>query len=523
MVEGSKTKHNGLRVARIALATVVMLAITLMFLDFTGTLHHYFSWLAQVQLLPAVLASNFIIVAVILLLTFVFGRVYCSVICPLGIMQDLFHRLGAVRKKNRYAYHKANNILRYVVLAVFIVLMVAGAQSLALLIAPYSAYGRIVSSLFAPIYNLINNAFAAIAEHFDSYAFYSTDVYLKSGITLAVALITFLTLALIAFFRGRLYCNTICPVGSLLSLISRYSLMAPVIDNSKCTKCKKCEHNCKAECINIGKKGEQATIDYSRCVDCMDCLEQCRFAALKYQWRGLKRASAAQSQPAEQQVPTAQTTAQAQPTTEPTIDTSRRSFITTTATIAAVAAVQAQHKTTDGGLAFIEQKKVPKRAVELKPAGSVSLRHFSQHCTACQLCVTACPNQVLRPANDLLHLMQPQMSYERGYCPTDCTRCADVCPTNAILPITEEQKINTQIGHAVWIKQNCVVLTDHVSCGNCARHCPVHAIMMVQTEEGEVPAVDQEKCIGCGKCEYVCPARPFSAIYVEGHEVHKEI
>ena len=299
--------------------------------------------------------------------------------------------------------------------------------------------------------------------------------------------------------------------------------MAPVIDNSKCTKCKKCEHNCKAECINIGKKGEQATIDYSRCVDCMDCLEQCRFAALKYQWRGLKRASEPQSQPAEQQAPTAQTTAQAQPTTEPTIDSSRRSFITTTATIAAVAAVQAQHKTTDGGLAFIEQKKVPKRAVELKPAGSVSLRHFSQHCTACQLCVTACPNQVLRPANDLLHLMQPQMSYERGYCPTDCTRCADVCPTNAILPITEEQKINTQIGHAVWIKQNCVVLTDHVSCGNCARHCPVHAIMMVQTEEGEVPAVDQEKCIGCGKCEYVCPARPFSAIYVEGHEVHKEI
>ena len=182
----------------------------------------------------------------------------------------------------------------------------------------------------------------------------------------------------------------------------------------------------------------------------------------------------------------------------------------------------------DGGLADIVDKKEPVRQTPIVPPGARGLRHLQSHCTACQLCVSVCPNEVLRPSTDLTKLMQPEMSYERGYCRPECTRCSEVCPAGAIRPITVADKSATQIGHAVWVKKNCVPLTDGVECGNCARHCPTGAIQMVPSDAArpdspKIPVIDTERCIGCGACENLCPARPFSAIYVEGHEVHREI
>ena len=135
---------------------------------------------------------------------------------------------------------------------------------------------------------------------------------------------------------------------------------------------------------------------------------------------------------------------------------------------------------------------------------------------------------MLRPSGNILTFMQPQSSYERGYCRPECTACSDVCPAGAILPVTREQKTAIQIGHAVWIKNNCLAVTDGVACGNCERHCPSGAIQMVPLDENDfsspmVPAVNEARCIGCGACENLCPARPFSAIYVEGHEHHSKI
>ena len=162
------------------------------------------------------------------------------------------------------------------------------------------------------------------------------------------------------------------------------------------------------------------------------------------------------------------------------------------------------------------------------PPGALSLRNFTGHCTACQLCVSVCSNQVLRPSTDLKKFMQPEMSYERGYCRPECTKCSEVCPTGAIQLITKADKSATQIGHAVWIKDNCVVNTDEVNCGNCERHCPTKAIQMVAKDPNDpkslkVPVIDTELCIGCGACEYYCPSRPLSAIYVEGHERHRTV
>ena len=496
-----------LRKTRITLAIVFYTIITLLFLDFTGTIHTWFGWMAKIQFLPAVLALNLGVIIALILLTVLFGRVYCSVICPLGVMQDIFAWFGKKqkKKKNRYTYSPAKNWLRYGMLGVFIVAMVAGFGGLAALIAPYSAYGRIVSNLLAPVWQWANNGLAYLAERADSYAFYETEIWIKSMPVLIVAAVTLVVLIVLAWRGGRTYCNTICPVGTVLGFISRFSLLKPVIDTDKCVNCNLCSKNCKSSCINI----KDHKIDYSRCVACMDCIGKCNKDAIKYAWA--PGCCSAKKEKCEKDV-----------------DSSRRAFISATAVLATTAAIKAQEKKVDGGLAVIEDKAIPNRKTPIVPPGALSARNFAQHCTACQLCVSACPNGVLRPSTDLEKFMQPEMSYERGYCRPECTKCSEVCPTGAIKLITKEDKSSTQIGHAVWRKKNCIPHRDGVQCGNCARHCPTGAIQMIPSVEGDphslrYPAVNVERCIGCGACENLCPTRPFSAIHVEGHERHKTI
>lgn len=194
-----------LRTIRLTLAIAFFALITLLFLDFTGTLHAWLGWMARIQFLPAVLALNVGVVAALALLTLLCGRVYCSVICPLGVFQDIV------------------SWLRYGVLGVFIVALVAGVHSLVALLAPYSSYGRIASSFFAPVCQWANNLLACLAERADSYAFYGTEVWLKSLPTLAVA-------------------------GAILMVPSdakdEKSVKIPVVNTERCIGCGACENLC---------------------------------------------------------------------------------------------------------------------------------------------------------------------------------------------------------------------------------------------------------------------------------------
>ena len=486
-----------LRKIRTILAAVFFVLITLLFLDFTGTLHHWLSWMAKIQFLPAVMALNVVVVVALIALTLVFGRIYCSVICPLGVFQDLLARLR--RKKNKYSYSKEVKWLRYPVLAVFVLAGVAGIGSLFQLLAPYSAYGRIATMIFQPIWKLGNNLLAMVAERMDIYAFYTIDTWMRSPPVLIIAAVTLVVLAVLAWRGGRTYCNTICPVGTILSFFARFSWLKIRFDVEKCKNCSLCSKNCKAACIDF----KSHTVDYSRCVACGNCIDSCKFDALKYSSSMQTKKNAS-------------------------VDASKRSFLLASALVSTAAMAQKKEKLMDGGLAEIEDKVAPQRQTPLTPPGSLSFQNLSTRCTGCQLCVSECPNQVLRPSGDLMHLMQPTMSYEHGYCRPECTRCSEVCPAGAIKKIDQDEKTSIQIGHAVWIKKNCVVLTDEVECGNCARHCPSGAIEMVPLDHDnedspKVPAINEAACIGCGACEYVCPSRPFSAIYVEGHEVHRKI
>lgn len=119
--------------------------------------------------------------------------------------------------------------------------------------------------------------------------------------------------------------------------------------------------------------------------------------------------------------------------------------------------------------AQIKERKEPNRLASLVPPGALSIGNLAQHCTGCQLCVSVCENHVLRPSTDLMKLMQPEMAFDRGYCRPECVKCSEVCPTGAIKPITKEDKSAIQIGHAVWVKDLCIVNTDGMSCGNCER------------------------------------------------------
>lgn len=500
-----------LKKIRVTIAALSFLIVTLLFLDFTGTIHLWFGWMAKIQFLPAVLALNVGVVLFLIILTLLFGRVYCSVICPLGIMQDIVSWISGKRKgkKLRFSYSPQLKWLRYGFLVLFLVALVAGIGSVAALLAPYSSYGRIASNLFAPVYAWGNNILAYFAERADSYAFYEKEIWLKSLPTFIIAAITFIIIVTLSWKNGRTYCNTVCPVGTVLGFLSKFSLFRPVINHEKCKSCGLCAKKCKASCID--SKNEK--IDYSRCVTCFNCIENCKQGAISYTMRRDRTTRAKAEAKAEAE------------TTQNSTSNSRRTFLTGAGVLIGTAAVKAQETKVDGGLAVILDKKVPKRATPIVPPGAESLKHFRQHCTGCQLCVSVCPNNVLRPSTDLTSMMQPESSYERGYCRPECTKCSEVCPAGAIKKIAKEDKSSTQIGHAVWVKKNCIPVTDGVKCGNCARHCPVGAIKMValspDNKELRIPVVNEERCIGCGACENLCPARPFSAIYVEGHEVHK--
>ena len=494
-----------LRKIRIVLATISFILITLLFLDFSGALHGWFGWMAKLQLVPAILASSVVILITLVVITILIGRIYCSVICPLGIYQDGIAHIAERRKKNRYKFKKSVKYRYYIGLAFFL-LIAFGFTSIAIFIEPYSIFGRFASNLFAPVYRLINNVLAYFAERWNSYAFYHVDVYIKSLPMFIISIAYFLIITVLALTNGRWYCNSICPVGALFGSLSKFSIFKPHVNTEKCNGCGLCEKNCRCSAID----SKNHSIDYTKCVTCFSCINKCKQGAMKYGYHRYFKV-----------------------TEDPKVigdegKTTRKTFIATIATLAAASTLKAQEKVVDGGLATIVKKKAPKREVPLKPAGSVSLDNFTSRCTGCQLCVQSCPNDVLRASTRLETLMQPEMSYERGYCRPECTACSEVCPAGAIQKITREEKTSIQIGHAVWIGQNCVPLRDGVECGNCAKHCPSGAITMMPYDPEDpashkIPIINEERCIGCGACEHVCPARPFSAIFVEGNLIHHNI
>jgi ferredoxin len=511
---------------RVGISIFFLVLIVLLFVDFRKSFSaeiyqaavflQFVPSLLKTVTLPGVIDFGFLFV---LILTILFGRVYCSMLCPLGIFQDFVSWLsGKTRKKRKYKYSKAWTILRYSLLVLVLIPLLFGSITLVTLLDPYSLFGRISTTLFKSVVVVVNNMIAAGFAKADIYNFlYRYDIVPVLPGILIITTIFLAGIILTAFYRGRLYCNAVCPVGTILGFLSKFAIFKIVLDKNNCTKCAKCARVCKAECIEL----KSQKIDYSRCVACYNCLTVCKDHAISY--KTVKRNTFVKP-------------VSLAPETEGkpkrgVSDPSKRNFLITS--IIGVAALYgfkaADSVSVDKKPKLIVpvpkgQSTIPeKKTSPVSPPGSRSVGRFNKICTGCSLCVSACPTKVLQPAfleYGLIGVMQPHMTYRKGLCEFDCTLCSEVCPTGAIVPITMEAKHLLQIGQVHFEKKNCIVETEKTDCGACSEHCPTKAVHMVSYGKLFIPEVDQKICVGCGACEYACPTTPFKAIFVDGNPVH---
>ena len=323
---------------------------------------------------------------VVLLLTPIVGRLFCECFCPLGIIQSIvnwiFHPKTKVRRVcTRLPESHAQQTVRWTVLAVSVVLAATGFGAIGWLLTPYSIYGKALT-LFAP------------------------------GVAIFAAVVV-----LAALGKGRLWCNWICPVGTLFNILSKKSVCAHKIGPG-CA-------NCKA-CFGTGAAGRPADETGKT-----DGTSVTRREALKG--------------------------------------------------VAVLAATEAVDKTTDGGYAPVSLPGVPERPAAVLPPGAVDRKVFNVKCVACGLCITNCKGNCLSASMNLKRFGQPEMDFRRGYCLLGCNySCGHVCPTGAINWIPRLARKNVHMGHAIWKKDICIRTTDGVECTACSRKCPVGAIHIVE-------------------------------------------
>jgi len=499
-------KQVHLKKIRVIVALVFFLLMIFMLLDFRKLLPElFYDSVTYLQFIPSllkfisVLSLSFIGFIIILVLTIFFGRVYCSVLCPLGILQDLILWLRKkVKKKFRYKFSKPVDYLRYPFLALPVIGYLAGTVFFIGLLDPFSNFGRIISDLLQPVYIGLNNAGSWILTKMNIFILYPEEISFARLVTYIFPVFILILIVWMSLRQGRLYCNTICPVGTLLGLLSRISIFRIRFIESKCTQCGKCAFACKATCISI----KNLSVDFSRCVGCYNCISVCPEDAIKYRAPKQRKGIS------------------------PSTDPDRRKVVSAIgllllAILGSRKSLKAQDVPHNKKPTEIE----PEKHFAVTPPGSLGIKHFTSTCTACHLCISACPTKVLQPSFlefGITGLMQPHMDYVTNYCNFDCIICSEVCPAGAILSLSAEAKKTVQIGQVSLILENYVVYTDHTACGSCSEHCPTQAVRMVPfIGELTIPEINPELCVGCGACEHACPTRPFRAIYVDGHYEHQ--
>ncbi len=213
----------------------------------------YTTFLWRWQLTAAVLAGTGVWVMLWAVVTALFGRVYCSTACPLGTLQDIIARL----RKRPFGYFYADPVkgVRRLFVGVMVVSVLLGLWRIAEAFNPGEGYARIVRAAMIP---WVRGAAYGLG-------------------TLAGAVATLAVCAVLALWRGRLLCNTLCPLGTVLGAFSRQSLFKIDINTDMCVGCGNCTASCKAQCIDP----RAHTVDFSRCVVCFDCMAKCPNDAIK--------------------------------------------------------------------------------------------------------------------------------------------------------------------------------------------------------------------------------------------------
>ena len=500
--------------------------------------------LAQMQLVQSLLVGTFGVVAFWIIIAFLFGRVYCSAICPFGVMQDVFSRITKLvrGKKRKFQFRKAMTKTRLTLLVVFVTGLLAFPAFVTIL-DPYSNYGRIISSTTRPAYRKVNDVLAKREHEKKNYdtAFRIVDEYarLVHRSALVTALIALGVIGTLSMLYGRRYCNTICPVGTFLGLLSRFSRFQVRLKHN-CISCGLCTAACKGECIDAKNK----TVDASRCVACFNCLSTCKRDAIAYSLPLVeekdkspeKLRNQASVTRLQNEVSNANPEAGSLKSEAFSLTDSRRRrflrwsvFSLIVPTVAGILAKKAKlvASSTNLGVTQGEGHAPYQKTLPVIPPGARSIKRYMSKCTGCHLCVSKCPAGIITPSTFELGLsgfMQPILDFDTRYCDDGCNICTLVCPSHALQGLTVEEKNLTSIGKAVFMKENCVVHTLGENCASCDEHCPTKAIKMVSYDPARnlvIPQVDRELCIGCGACEHACPIRPYRGIYVDGLAEHE--
>jgi ferredoxin len=351
-----------------------------------------------------------------------------------------------------------------------------------------------LTGLVRPLVVGLNNGAAVMLEAAGVFVLYPLNAGGIGWISIGAPLLVLGVVGWLAWTRGRLFCNTVCPAGSLLGLLARRSLWRISIHAEECTGCGLCQRVCKAGCIDPDGK----SVDMSRCVACFNCLPQCPTEGITYARNGAK------------------------PEIHREADTGRRDVLL--GSIVYLAGLAGLSPGKARTIIAAKDSTVPvARGTPVTPPGAGSLARFNERCTACHVCISTCPTQVLVPAfldYGIPGILQPQMDYRRSFCNFECTRCSEVCPSGALLPLQPERKKTTRLGSAKFVKDNCIVYTEGTECGACSEHCPTKAVRMVPYKALQSPEVREDYCVGCGACEFACPTRPYKAIYVDGVSEH---
>jgi ferredoxin-type protein NapF len=535
-------RRHGLKVVRAGLAVAVLAVLAAAFLDFRGAVPAPLAHaLAAVQFVPSALAlaagGGFALaVLVSLAATLALGRIYCSVLCPLGLLQDAISRLAGWCRRAPLRLRPARPAtwVRHLFLWSSVAAILAGWSGLTLaLLDPFSVFGRIASGLFRPLATAANNLLVGPATAAGLDAFYRVEPQWAAVGALAVPAGMLATIAWLAAARGRLYCNTVCPVGTLLGFLSARAALRLEIDRDACRKCGDCLRACKAQCIDL----QAGTIDHSRCVACYNCVSVCDEHGIhhRYAWGRTKETPRSGRADADTRAGNAVSVSDPRPASTPD-DPTRRAFLggsgaalLAAAGVGGLLAPPATRAADSAGAASGDTAATgPLPGHEssrgICPPGSHSVTRFLSRCTACQLCVSACPTHVLQPAvleYGFAGLMKPRLDYTVSFCNFDCRRCAEVCPTGAIdlLPLRDKQV--TRLGIARLDLEKCVVKAINKDCAACSEHCPTKAVDTIPYGDNlRLPQVRSELCIGCGACEFACPVAPTRAIRVTGHRRH---
>ncbi len=416
----------------------LILAIVVLILSAAGILGLFYPFkIFDFQIIPFIqrLAVDFSIAALTAALivtvgTLIFGRLYCSLCCPLGIAQELVSLISKKDFERRKSYP-----FKYFIAAVSIGCLIGGTTIIVRYIEPYTLFSSAVTGTFIPI-------------------------------TLILAVF------LIAFFFGRFFCTNICPAGTILGLLSKFSAFKMYIDKQECLSCGMCERNCQSGCIDL----EEQEIDNETCVKCFKCLDKCPKEAVKY---GFK------------------------PVPDVKFNKKRRKLIITAGVLAfAGAAMKA-------GIDISKYVSEKIRMYILPPFSGTGGRLLNK-CLNCNLCVLACPNKIIKKADKNFGAVHIEYG-EKGFCDYECIECSKVCPSGALKRISLEEKQNLRIAMAQIDKQNCI------KCGKCVKVCPKNAISF---DKDGYAITDAQKCIGCGICKAHCN---FNAINIYGIKEQKII